>query len=108
MQRELVSGLNVVCEGRDIGSVVFPKADFKFYLHADIESRVNRRYNQLYQKKNIISKENIKQSIILRDFNDINRLNSPLKKVKDSIEIDTTNLTIDEQIEKIVNIINKK
>jgi len=107
-QRLIVKNKNVVCEGRDIGSVVFPEADFKFFLIADLNSRVLRRYNQLMNNYSKISKKEVEDSLIERDYNDINRLVSPLKKVEDSIEIDTTSLTIDKQVEILYSIILNK
>ena len=107
-QRLIVNNKNVVCEGRDIGSVVFPEADFKFFLIADLNSRVLRRYNQLMNNYSKISKKEVEDSLIERDYNDINRLVSPLKKVEDSIEIDTTSLTIDKQVEILYSIILNK
>jgi len=105
MQRELVNDKNVVCEGRDIGTVVFPKADFKFYLNANLNKRVERRFNQIFDKNEQACISEIKENLIHRDLNDIRREHSPLKKADDSIEIDTTNLKINEQVEKIYNII---
>tara|TARA_B100001750_G_C15254166_1_gene469328 strand:- start:7 stop:657 length:651 start_codon:yes stop_codon:yes gene_type:complete len=107
IQRIIISNKNVVCEGRDIGSVVFPKAEFKFYLNADVNQRVDRRFEQLYKSDVSISKKQIKKNLISRDLNDIKRENSPLIKADDSIEIDTTDLTIKEQVDKIYKIIKE-
>ena len=102
LQRDIANNLNVVCEGRDIGTVVFPFADFKFFLKADIDIRVERRYQQ-YLKNNIsLEKEKIKKMLLDRDYNDINRKVSPLKKANNSIELDTTYKTIEEQIDIII------
>ena len=108
LQRFLAKDRNVVCEGRDIGSVVFPQADFKFYLNADIEIRISRRYNELVKNNNTLKISELKDSIIKRDFNDINRNNSPLIKVDDCIEIDTTELTITKQVEYLYSIIENR
>ena len=107
-QRSLVKNKNVVCEGRDIGSVVFPDAEFKFYLNASIDERADRRYKEVLKTKSYISKEEIINNIMIRDSNDINRKNSPLMKVKDCIELDTTNLTINQQVEYIYSIIKNR
>ena len=107
-QRSLVKNKNVVCEGRDIGSVVFPDAEFKFYLNASIDERADRRYKEVLKTNSNISKEEIINNIIVRDSNDINRKNSPLMKVKDCIELDTTRLTINQQVEYIYSIIKNR
>jgi len=106
-QRFIVENKNVVCEGRDIGSVVFPDADFKFFLIADIDSRINRRFLQLSSKSDI-TKKDVHDSILKRDANDQNRKVSPLIKVDDSIEIDTTSLEIKDQVDLLYTIILNK
>ena len=106
-QRFLVENKNVICEGRDIGSVVFPNAEFKFYLNASIDERAERRYNDVMKTDFRVSKEEIINNIINRDSNDKNRKNSPLIKVKDCVEVDTTKLTINQQVEFIYSIIKK-
>ena len=108
IQRNLVKNKNVVCEGRDIGSVVFPNAEFKFYLNAEVGSRVLRRFKeQVINSNNRTCKDEIKKDLINRDNNDLKRKISPLIKTNDSIEIDTTHLTIEEQVDKIYDIIKK-
>ncbi|MEC7849007.1 MAG: (d)CMP kinase [Candidatus Neomarinimicrobiota bacterium] len=107
IQREIADNTDCVLEGRDIGTVVFPNADFKFFLVAGLEIRALRRQkdlNKIGEKKTI---DEIKADIRLRDELDTNRDNSPLLKAKDAIEIDTGLLTVDEQIEKIVSIIKQ-
>ena len=107
IQREIADNTDCVLEGRDIGTVVFPNADFKFFLVAGLEIRALRRQkdlNKIGEKKTI---DEIKADIRLRDELDTNRDNSPLLKAKDAIEIDTGLLTIDEQIDKIVSIIKQ-
>ena len=107
IQRKIGKKIDCVVEGRDIGSVVFPKADFKFFLTADIDIRSMRRKNELKKIGEDLSIEEIKASIQKRDFIDSSRDLSPLKRSEGSIEIDSTDLTIDEQIEKIIKIIKK-
>ncbi len=107
MQRELCKNKNIVCEGRDIGTVVFPNADYKFYLNASLDSRTNRRYLQLNKNNNNIEKNEIKNNLILRDKNDMERDISPLCKADDAIEIDTSDVSIDEQVLIIYNKIKK-
>ena len=105
IQRKIGKKIDCVIEGRDIGSVVFPKADFKFFLTADIDVRSTRRKNELKKIGEDLSIDEIKASILRRDLIDSSRDLSPLKRSEDSIEIDSTDLTIDEQIEKIIKII---
>ena len=107
IQRKLGKEIDCVIEGRDIGSVVFPKADFKFFLTADLDVRSMRRKNELKEMGEDLSIDEIKDSIQKRDLIDSSREFSPLKRPEDSIEIDSTDLTIDEQIEQIIKIIKK-
>ena len=105
LQRNLANGKNVIMEGRDIGTVVFPNANVKIYLDASPEERARRRVEQ-NEKNGIESNyEQILNDIIERDTRDMSRENSPLKKADDAILIDTTKLTIEEVIEKIISII---
>ena len=108
IQRQLALNKNVVCEGRDIASIVFPNAEFKFFLECDIKERTNRRYNQFIKNGIAIDKNKLKKMIMERDENDLNRSHSPLKKVSDSIVIDTTKLNIDEVILKMYKNIKGK
>ena len=105
LQRNLANGKNVIMEGRDIGTVVFPDANVKIYLDASPEERARRRVEQ--NEKNGIESdyEQILKDIIERDTRDMSRENSPLKKADDAILLDTTKLTIEEVIEKIISII---
>jgi len=107
LQRKISTNIDVVCEGRDIGTVVFPGADFKFFLSAHIDIRVERRYQQYINNNIKIEKEKIKKMLLDRDYNDTNRKVSPLMKAKDSVVLDTTNKTINEQIDIIVENIKK-
>ena len=100
-QRILSFNKDIVCEGRDIGTVVFPDADFKFYLVATIESRSLRRYSELKINNRNITISSVTLNLINRDKNDINRRYSPLKKADDAVEIDTTNMSIDEQMKNL-------
>ena len=102
-QRILADKRDIVCEGRDIGTVVFPKADYKFFLFASLESRINRRYIEMKSKNHQINKDEIKNNLIKRDKNDIERKNSPLLKADDAIEIDTTSISINKQVLMIYN-----
>tara|TARA_X000001036_G_C20690316_1_gene809179 strand:+ start:4728 stop:5396 length:669 start_codon:yes stop_codon:yes gene_type:complete len=99
--RSLNINKGLVIEGRDIGSVVFPNANYKFFFRASINTRVERRWNEMNKKNMKVSREKIKENILLRDKVDKNRKISPLIVPKDSIEIDTSNLTIEEVFDKI-------
>ncbi len=107
LQRKIGLSKSVVMDGRDIGSAVFPNADFKFYLDASVEARAKRRYLEAVEKKENLSLEEIKSSIISRDKADMNREISPLVKAEGAIEIDTSNLTIPQQVEKILEIVGR-
>ena len=107
IQRRIASSKDCVVEGRDIGTVVFPKAHFKFFLIADVETRAKRRLKELTGNDKNISIDKLISEINIRDYKDTKRVNSPLEKANDAIEINTTDLTINEIINKIVNIVNK-
>ena len=109
-QREISDDIDCVLEGRDIGTVVFPNADFKFFIIASVEARANRRLGDLIKvgDKNPGDFEIVLEELILRDHKDSTRDHSPLKKADDAFEIDTTHLTINEVVNKIVNTVNQK
>lgn len=106
IQRKFSENRNVVIEGRDIGSYVFPNAEFKFFLIADLFERAKRRFKEIKDDSSI-TVNSLLENLKKRDEIDSNRSISPLIKAQDAIEIDTTSLTIDEQVKKIYNIINK-
>jgi cytidylate kinase len=102
LQRNIANGKNSVAEGRDMGSVVFPNAELKIFMIADVENRAKRRqkdYEKLCVKKTV---EELISEIEIRDKKDSSRENSPLCKTEDAIEIDTSNLKFEEQTEMIV------
>ena len=106
-QRKMAEGLNVVLEGRDIGTVVFPNADHKFFLVADIHERAKRRKKEMEAKGEVVSLEELTAEMLERDRKDSTRKHSPLKKTEDAVEIDTTGISIEEQVNRIVEIVNK-
>ena len=108
IQRKLAKKNDCILEGRDIGTVVFPNADFKFFLIADEIVRAKRRQNDLKKMGEQKSIDNVTTDIIKRDHKDSTRKHSPLTKSEDAIIIDTSNLGINKVIDKIVNIVNKK
>ncbi len=100
MQREYAERLEtVVTEGRDQGTAVFPDADFKFYLNADVNERAERRRLQLEQEGKNIDFERLCEDILQRDESDMNRSIGPLIKAEDAVEVDTTNMSIEETAE---------
>ncbi|MFZ1420638.1 MAG: (d)CMP kinase [Leptotrichiaceae bacterium] len=101
LQREISKSKNTILDGRDIGTVVFPNAEIKIYLIADEVERAKRRYSEL-KNNSEISFEDVLKNIIERDRIDSTRVESPLKKAEDAIEIDTTGNTIEEVKEKIL------
>ena len=108
MQRELAKDNDVIMEGRDITTVVFPDAQYKFYLDASLDERVKRRYKQNMEKGIISTLDEIKTSISARDYNDMNKKVGALTRTEDQIYIDSTNLTISEVVDKIKNMIEVK
>lgn len=108
LQRSLGEKENVIMDGRDIGTVVFPNADLKIYLTATVKERVKRRYKELLLKGENVKEEDVEVELKERDYRDTNRENSPLRRADDAILIDTTNLSIEEVLEKIEKIYNEK
>ena len=105
LQRKMAEGKDVIMEGRDITTVVFPNADYKFYLDASVTERANRRFKENILKGMNVSYEEILENIKKRDYNDMHKEVGALTRTKDSIYIDSTNLTIDEVIDKMRKII---
>ncbi|MCD4818798.1 MAG: (d)CMP kinase [Candidatus Cloacimonetes bacterium] len=101
LQREIGKNGGVIMDGRDIGTVVFPQADYKFFIVADVEVRAYRRWIEAKEKGEILILSDVEKELNWRDQNDSNREISPLKKADDALEIDTTNLSVTEQVELI-------
>lgn len=102
LQRKAVSNGRAVLEGRDIGTVVFPDAERKIYLDANIDERIRRRYEELREKGHDITLDEVKNDVITRDHSDETREVAPLRKADDAIIIDTTGLTVAEVAERII------
>lgn len=100
-QREWARGRNVVCDGRDMGTIVFPEAEVKFFLEASPEVRTLRRYQEMKEKGTDISLEAIRKNIVSRDRIDSERKISPLSKAVDAIVIDTSQMTAERVVEKL-------
>ena len=105
-QREFsLSPKGAILDGRDIGTVICPNADFKFFITADIEARANRRFKQLQNTDKSVKYDDILNDLIKRDERDSNRDVAPLVQADDSVFIDTTSITSDEVVSKIIEII---
>lgn len=105
MQRKIAGDMSCVLDGRDIGSYVLPNADYKFYITASVEVRAQRRFLELTAKGHTVDFEELKKEIEQRDFNDKNRDFAPLRQAEDAILIDTSDLTIDQVIDKVLSYI---
>ena len=107
LQRKMSNNKNVIMEGRDITTVVFPNAEFKFYLDATVEERAQRRFKQNQESGINTSMEEIIENIKFRDYNDMHKPVGALTRTIDQVYIDSTNMTISEVVDFVVNYINK-
>ncbi|VEU80693.1 (d)CMP kinase [Haploplasma axanthum] len=108
IQQKAAKGKNIIMDGRDIGTVVLPNAKLKIFLTANVEERAKRRYNEQLIKGVTVDFEELVNDIAIRDKKDSTRKESPLKKAVDACVIDTTYLTIEQVVDKIINLIEKK
>ncbi len=108
MQREMGAGGGVVMEGRDIGTVVFPEADVKFYLDADVAERARRRFDELVQKGTEVDFETTLEEVVRRDRGDMERTVSPLRKAGDAIRIDSTARSVAQVVEDMARIVRER
>lgn len=106
-QQKMGEKKSVIMDGRDIGTVVFPEAEFKFYITATAEERASRRYKELIAKGEDVTYEKVLADIKQRDYNDSTREINPLKKADDALELDTTEMGIEEVIDFISKEMNK-
>ncbi len=107
-QRSMGKKKGIVMDGRDIGTVVFPKAELKIFMTADNAVRVQRRFKELYEKNPNITIEEVKNNLEMRDYIDSHREVSPLRKAEDAIELDNSDLTMDQQLEIVTNWVEEK
>ena len=107
-QRRMGKDKGVVMDGRDIGTVVFPDAELKIYMTADLEVRAMRRQKELMESNTRVDLDKVINNLKNRDSIDSSRDDSPLKKADDAYEIDTSNLTFDEQVNQILDLIKEK
>ena len=105
LQRKMANDKNVIMEGRDITTVVFPNADYKFYLDASVDERAKRRFLQNKEMGINVPIEEIRDAIIKRDYNDMHKQVGSLIRTDEQIYIDSTNMTIDEVVEEIIKYI---
>lgn len=107
-QKNMGKQKGIIMDGRDIGTVVFPRAELKIFMTADSSVRVERRFKELFEKNPNITIEEVKSNLEMRDYIDSHREISPLKKAKDSLLLDNTNLTEREQFQKAMEWVQKK
>ncbi|MFT4535727.1 MAG: cytidylate kinase [Saprospiraceae bacterium] len=105
LQRTIAASKPIVMDGRDIGTVVFPNADMKFFITADKDVRTKRRFQELITAGKVVTKREVEQNLEHRDHIDTTREISPLRKAADAIEIDNTHLTREEQLELAIKFI---
>lgn len=108
LQRSMAASSDVIMDGRDIGTVVLPDADVKIYLTASSAVRAERRYKELTEKGAVCDLKKIEEDIKIRDDQDMNREISPLKQAEDAVLVDSSDMTIDQVIEEIISIVEKK
>lgn len=108
MQRKLAKENNVLMDGRDIGTVVLPDATLKFFVTASVSERADRRFRELKEKGMDVNYDDIYKDIETRDYNDSHREIAPLKPADDSIIFDTTGNTLEESVDKLVNMIKER
>ena len=108
LQQEMAKEHSVIMDGRDIGTVVLPDAEVKIYLDAGVEERAKRRVGELEAKGETADFEEIKKMIIQRDYNDMNREHSPLKKADDAVVLDSTSMTVEEVQQAILDVVQER
>jgi len=106
-QQQLGKDKGVVMDGRDIGTVVFPYAELKLFMTASAKQRATRRYHEFIERGDQVSYDDVLRNVKERDYIDSNREDSPLVKAEDAIEIDNSNLSLEQQFNKVLNLVNK-
>jgi CMP/dCMP kinase len=107
-QQQMGRNKGIVMDGRDIGTVVFPDAELKIFMTADKEIRVRRRYQELYEKNPNVTMDEVKANLEHRDYIDSHREVSPLRKADDALELDNSNLTIKEQLDRAMGWVKER
>lgn len=108
LQREIAEKYNCIMDGRDIGTFVLPGADVKIFLTADVKARAKRRYDELIKKGNTVKFDDVLSDMVTRDKNDSSRECMPLKKAEDAVLIDTTSMSLDDEIEAVIQCIRDR
>jgi cytidylate kinase len=108
LQRKFRRKNNIVMDGRDIGTNVFPDAELKIFMTADENIRALRRFKELKEKGINVSLEEVKKNITQRDYEDTHRKYNPLRKADDAIVLDSTNMTVEEQLDYVVRLVEKR
>lgn len=108
LQRDIAAKNNCIMDGRDIGTVVLPNAQVKIFLTADDTERAMRRYKELQEKGSTVTYQEVLDDLRVRDYNDSHRKIAPLKPAEDSVIVNTTNYTLEESINKIVETVEEK
>jgi cytidylate kinase len=105
LQRRIANEHSIITEGRDTTTVVFPEADIKIFLTASVEARAKRRYKEYLENNQVVSYEEVYENILKRDLIDSSRDVSPLRKAEDAIEIDTTNITVEQEKTEVLALV---
>jgi len=108
LQRDMIVKYDVIMDGRDIGSVIMPGAGLKVFLTAEPEVRANRRFLELLEKGSDVTYENVLSDMIVRDKNDSERVEAPLRAAEDSVILDTTTLSLNESLQALCDLIDKR
>lgn len=108
LQRHMAKSKSVIMDGRDIGTNVLTDARFKIYLTASVEERARRRYKELLEKGEAVTLQEVEEDMRRRDYNDSHRQLNPLRKAEDAVEIDSTTMTMEEVVERILNIVDSR
>jgi CMP/dCMP kinase len=106
-QQKMGSKKGIVMDGRDIGTTVFPEAELKIFMTADISIRVERRFKEMYAKNPNVTIEEVKSNLEMRDYIDSNREVSPLRKAADAVQLDNSNISIEEQLDFALKLVAK-
>lgn len=108
IQRSIAEKYSVIMDGRDIGTHVLPDADIKIFLTADVEERAVRRFKELKEKHEPVTYKKVLEDMKQRDYNDSHRAVSPLRRADNAVEVDTSNLSLDESVDAVCNIITER
>jgi CMP/dCMP kinase len=107
-QKQMGEGKGIVMDGRDIGTTVFPNAELKFFMKADFAVRVERRFKEMFDKNPNVKLEDVMQNLEMRDYIDSHREVSPLRKAEDAIELDNTNIDMEQQLKQALKLVEAK